>query len=93
MNPLELFRSGQDYHQISEILKIPVPHVERQIHALRSSEKGDTSQQEYRDTKRLREEKRAEVKRWHVAKANAISLDPRPRKFAGYDHREKAWGE
>jgi hypothetical protein len=91
---LELFRDdGLDYIQISEILKIPVPHVERQIHALRSAEKGDTSQQEYRDTKRLREEKRAEVKRWHVAKANAISLEPRPRKFAGYDHREKAWGE
>lgn len=44
---LELFRSGKDYHQISEILKIPVPDVERKIHALRSAEKGDTSQQEY----------------------------------------------
>jgi len=47
MNVLELFRSGKDYLQISEILKIPVPDVERKIHALRSEEKGDTSQQEY----------------------------------------------
>lgn len=94
MNALELFRTGKDYHQISEILKIPVPHVERQIHALRSAEKGDTSQQEYRETKRLREEKRAEIKRWHVAKAEAICGGVRrPRKFAGYDHREKAWGD
>lgn len=46
-NALELFRTGKDYHQISEILKIPVPDVERKIHALRSAEKGDTSQQEY----------------------------------------------
>ena len=94
MNALELFRTGKDYEEISQILKLPVPEVERKIHALRSSEKGDTSQQEYRDTKRLREERRAEIKRWHVAKAEAISGNaPRPQKFAGYDHREKAWGE
>jgi hypothetical protein len=93
MNALELFRTGKDYLEVAAILKITVPEVDRKIHALRSSEKGDTSQEEYRDTKRLREEKRAEIKRWHVAKANAISLEPKPRKFAGYDHREKAWGE
>jgi hypothetical protein len=44
---LELFREGLDYIQISEALKIPVPEVERKIHALRSAEKGDTSQEEY----------------------------------------------
>lgn len=47
MNALELFRSGKDYHQISEILKISVPDVERKIHAIRSAEKGDTSQRDY----------------------------------------------
>lgn len=93
-NALELFRDGLDYIQIGVALKLPVPEVERKIHALRSAEKGDTSQEEYRDTKRQREERRAQIKRWHVAKANAISGDaPRTRKFAGYDHREKAWGE
>lgn len=44
---LELFREGLDYQQISISLKIPVPDVERRIHALRSAEKGDTSQQDY----------------------------------------------
>jgi hypothetical protein len=47
MNALELFRTGKDYIEISSILKIPVPEVERQIHALRSAEKGDTSHEEY----------------------------------------------
>lgn len=47
MNALELFRTGKDYEEISQILKLPVPEVERKIHALRSEEKGDTSQQEY----------------------------------------------
>jgi hypothetical protein len=47
MNALELFRAGKDYIEISAILKIPVPEVERKIHALRSAEKGDTSQEEY----------------------------------------------
>lgn len=72
MNALELFRSGKDYHQISEILKIPVPHVERQIHALRSAEKGDTSQQEYRDHLRLKDEHRHAYKCLRVAQLNAI---------------------
>lgn len=70
MNPLELFRSGKDYHQISEILKIPVPHVERQIHALRSSEKGDTSQQDYW---------LSYLQRWH----RYAGKHPEPIRYAG----------
>lgn len=63
MNALELFRSGKDYHQISEILKIPVPEVERKIHALRSAEKGDTSQQDYEERYLSRREHQLEYQR------------------------------
>jgi DnaJ-domain-containing protein 1 len=65
---LELFRQGLDYIQISEALKITVPEVERKIHALRSAEKGDTSQQEYRDRLHAEQEHRFELKRQHVAR-------------------------
>lgn len=67
-NALELFRDGMDYHEISAILKITVPQVERMIHAMRSAEKGDTSQQEYRDRLQAEQEHRFELKRRHVAR-------------------------
>ncbi|MDO3434547.1 sigma-70 family RNA polymerase sigma factor [Rhizobium sp. CBN3] len=47
MNALELFRSGRDYIEISDILGVPVPAVESEIHRLRSAEKGDTAQQDH----------------------------------------------
>ncbi|TBY60163.1 sigma-70 family RNA polymerase sigma factor [Rhizobium leguminosarum bv. viciae] len=72
MNALELFRTGKDYEEISQILKLPVPEVERRIHFLRSAEKGDTSQQDYRDHLRLKDEHRIALKRRYVGKANAI---------------------
>jgi hypothetical protein len=66
MNALELFRSGKDYEEISQILKLTVPEVERRIHFLRSQEKGDTSQQDYRDHLRLKDEHRIALKRRRV---------------------------
>lgn len=69
---LELFRDGLDYQQISLALKISVPEVERKIHALRSLEKGDTSQQEYRELLRFREERRIEWKIRNIAKVSPI---------------------
>jgi hypothetical protein len=65
-NALELFRDGLDYIQIGVALKLPVPEVERKIHALRSEEKGDTAQQEYRDHLRLKDEHRIALKRRRV---------------------------
>lgn len=65
-NALELFRDGLDYIQIGVALKLTVPDVERKIHALRSQEKGDTSQQEYRDHLRLKDEHRIALKRRRV---------------------------
>ncbi|MGO8242967.1 hypothetical protein [Rhizobium johnstonii] len=72
MNALELFRTGKDYEEISQILKLPVYEVERRIHFLRSQEKGDTSQQEYRDHLRLKDEHRHAYKCLRVAQLNAI---------------------
>jgi hypothetical protein len=66
MNALELFRTGKDYEEISQILKLTVPEVERKIHALRSQEKGDTSQQDYQDHLRLKDEHRIALKRRRV---------------------------
>jgi hypothetical protein len=84
-NALELFRDdGLDYIQISEILKIPVPHVERQIHALRSAEKGDTSQQEYRDHLRLKDEHRFDLKRRYIAR---MSCRREPIAYVGREAR------
>lgn len=71
-NALELFREGLDYIQIGAVLKRPVPDIERQIHALRSQEKGDTSQEEYRDHLRLKEEYRIDLKRRNIARMNGI---------------------
>jgi hypothetical protein len=84
MNALELFRSGKDYHQISEILKLPVPEVERKIHALRSHEKGDTSQQDYRDHLRLKDEHRIALKRRRVM---TMSCRREPIAYAGREVR------
>lgn len=84
MNALELFRTGKDYHQISEILKIPVPEVERKIHALRSLEKGDTSQQDYRDHLRLKDEHRMELKRRRV---RTMSCRREPLAYVGKEAR------
>jgi hypothetical protein len=84
MNALELFRSGKDYHQISEILKLPVPEVERKIHALRSHEKGDTSQQDYRDHLRLKDEHRIALKRRRVM---TMSCRREPLAYVGKEAR------
>lgn len=84
MTPLELFRTGKDYEEISQILKIPVPHVERQIHALRSLEKGDTSQQDYRDHLRLKDEHRIELKRRRV---RTMACRREPIAYAGREAR------
>jgi len=72
MNALELFRTGKDYIEIAGILNITVPEVERKIHALRSEEKGDTSQEEYRDHLRQREERRIERKIRTIAKVSPV---------------------
>lgn len=87
MNPLELFRSGKDYQQISEILKIPVPEVERKIHALRSAEKGDTSQQEYIGRYLSRRDCQLEYQRRYYH-AVGITKEKRSRiKYAGKEAR------
>lgn len=85
-NALELFRDGLDYDQIGVVLKIPVPDVERKIHALRSEEKGDTSQQEYRDHLLLKDEHRIALKRHHAMMASKRE----PIRFAGHDYRDRA---
>jgi hypothetical protein len=82
---LELFRDdGLDYIQISDILKIPVPHVERQIHALRSAEKGDTSQQEYRERQEAEREHRFDLKRRYIAR---MSCRREPIAYVGREAR------
>lgn len=84
MNTLELFRTGKDYHEISAILKITVPQVERMIHALRSAEKGDTSQQDYRDHLRLKDEYRIALKRRRVT---TMSCRREPIAYVGKEAR------
>ena len=81
---LELFREGLDYIQISEALKIPVPEVERKIHALRSAEKGDASQQDYRDHLRLKDEYRIALKRRRVT---TMSCRREPIAYVGKEAR------
>ena len=67
-NALELFREGNGYIEIAAIMKRSVADVERSIHALRSAEKGDTSQREYRNRLHEEEERRIELKRRAVAR-------------------------
>lgn len=81
---LELFREGLDYQQISLALKITVPDVERKIHSLRSNEKGDTSQQDYRDHLRLKDEHRIELKRRRV---RTMSCRREPLAYVGKEER------
>lgn len=84
MNALELFRTGKDYIEISEILKIPIPAVERMIHTLRSAEKGDTSQQDYRDHLRVKDEYRIALKRRRVT---TMSCRREPIAYVGKEAR------
>jgi DNA-binding Lrp family transcriptional regulator len=48
-NALELFRSdgGKTYQQVAKALGTSEAEVERQIHRLRSDEKGDTAHDDY----------------------------------------------
>jgi DNA-binding CsgD family transcriptional regulator len=57
MNALQLFRTGKDYIEISQIMRISVPDVERQIHRLRNEEKGDTTHDDYMEQYRSRDRK------------------------------------
>lgn len=73
MNALQLFRTGKDYIEISQIMRISVPDVERQIHRLRNEEKGDTTHADYveqrRDSdRRFRDKHRAYQREWQREK-------------------------
>lgn len=57
-NALQLFRTGMDYIQISEEMRLSVPEVERQIHRLRNIEKGDTTHDDYMERYRSRWERK-----------------------------------
>jgi len=68
-NALDLFRMGKDYIQIAIEMRLEVPEVERQIHRLRSLEKGDASQDAYLEQKqasdrRFRDKHRAYQREW-----------------------------
>jgi hypothetical protein len=88
-NALELFRDGLDYIQIGVALKLPVSDVERKIHALRSAEKGDTSQQDYRDHLRLKDEHRIALKRRRVM---TMSCRREPIAYVGHERSSIPWG-
>lgn len=72
-NALQLFRTGLDYIQIAEEMRLSVPEVERQIHRLRNIEKGDTTHDDYleqrRDSdRRFRDKHRAYQREWQREK-------------------------
>lgn len=72
MNALQHFRTGKDYIEIAEEMRLSVPEVERQIHRLRNYEKGDTTQEEYNEHLRRQKERLLERKIRTVARLSLI---------------------
>ena len=54
MNPLNLFRSGNDYIQIANVLKLTEAEVERIIHKLRADERTEKRRAESRRIRWIR---------------------------------------
>lgn len=72
-NALEMFRMGNDYIQIGNLLRMTEAEVEKEVHRLRSDERLYSQSAEYREKRKekVKEYKRAYMRRQREAMREA----------------------